>query len=41
MTLAGDFSDISEIEINSLEIVGNLGTVHFGYLEPYYEPDYD
>lgn len=41
MTLAGDFSDVSEIEINSLEILGNLGTVHFGYLEPYYEPDYD
>ncbi|KHT42619.1 DUF4935 domain-containing protein [Pectobacterium brasiliense] len=41
LTLAGDFSDFSEIEINSLEVVSNLGTVHFGFLEPYYEPDYD
>lgn len=41
MTLAGDFSEVSEIEINSLELVSNLGTVHFGYLEPYYEPDYE
>lgn len=41
LTLTGDFSDVCEIEINDLEIVSNLGTVHFGYLEPYYEPDYD
>lgn len=41
ITLAGDFSDISEIEINSLELVSNLGTVYFGFLEPNYEPDYE
>lgn len=41
LTLAGDFSDVKDIQIESLEIVSNIGTVHFGYLEPYYEPDYD
>lgn len=45
ITLIGDFGeaedDINALEIEDVELIGGLPTIHFGDLELDYEPDYE
>ncbi|HDL7758291.1 TPA: DUF4935 domain-containing protein [Yersinia enterocolitica] len=40
ITLAGTPAEMEEqLEVTAIELLSKINTIHFGYLEPYYEPE--